>query len=766
MLRIFGQFSTMPLRFNFFLILILARFSGLHAQNNFPQIKIRQTSESMILDGVFNEKSWAMADPVQDFQMCYPSDTLCTKWQTEVRMLFDNEKLYLAIRCHQNQNDYIIQSLKRDFNAGSSDVINILFDPYRDGLNGFIFSVTPFNVQREGTIIEGADMSLVWDNKWNSKVTNYKDHWDIEISIPFKSLRYKLSPEGKTNHWGINFIRTKVRDFEVNTWSPVPSIYNPVSLAFVGDLIWLDAPPNPGKNIALIPYFNLGYAQEKIRNSKQQPIDQNSLFTKSIGADAKVAITPGLNLDLTINPDFSQVEVDAQIANVSRFEIFYPETRQFFIENQDLFGRFGFPSTRPFFSRRIGLARNPITSENNKVSILAGARLSGKINNAFRLGLMSMYTKQKTFDSIHILPASSLNLLVLQHKIFSRSVISAIYVDKENVLQNIDKNNLFSLQSYNRVAGLEFNLFSKDNKWEGESYFHHSFSPISSQNGNSYASFLSYAVKSFKVRAGHVAVDSFYYAEAGFVPRVGIKQLISGFEYSFWPIKNLNIRRYILGFSADNTFNTDWNKLDYLINPFVGIEFKEQSFIGIGITNSYTYLYNDFDPTGGLRQDGEINLPVGKYFADGFKLESYTGTTYKFQASLNINAGKYYEGKRLNIKTSLLYRIQPIGTLSLTLDYNNVTQNKPFPSATFYVLGTKADIAFRKDLFLSTFLQYNTQINNFNINTRLQWRYAPVSDIFLVYTDNSFAQTIDPNIRFFSLKNRAVVLKAVYWLNL
>lgn len=165
------------------------------------------------------------------------------------------------------------------------------------------------------------------------------------------------------------------------------------------------------------------------------------------------------------------------MANLSRFELFFPETRQFFLENRDLFATFGFPNTRPFFSRRIGLAYNPVKEQNEKVSILAGARLSGKLTDNLRVGLLNMQTRQRDWDSTSVQPSANFTVATIQQKVFSRSAISAVFVNKQNSLEKLNDTQRGEWQPWNRVAGLEYNLYSKDNRWEGECYYHRSLSP-------------------------------------------------------------------------------------------------------------------------------------------------------------------------------------------------------------------------------------------------------------------------------------------------
>ena len=207
----------------------------------------------------------------------------------------------------------------------------------------------------------------------------YPDRWVFEAAIPFKTLRYKKD----IIRWGINFSRNDLTTTEKSSWTPIPRQLATASLAYTGVLDWDAPPPRAGRNISLIP-FVVGNGNR--RYQPNQPFDGRA----DVGLDAKVSITSSMNLDATANPDFSQVEVDRQVTNLDRFELFFPERRQFFLENRDLFAMYGFPDTRPFFSRRIGLAYNPVAGRNEKVPIVAGARLSGKLTDGLRIGLLCL----------------------------------------------------------------------------------------------------------------------------------------------------------------------------------------------------------------------------------------------------------------------------------------------------------------------------------------------------------------------------------------
>lgn len=740
--------------------------SPLFAQRNGDthQIHIRKSTVPIELDGALDETAWQTGqDKADHFKFIFPNDTAYSKWDTEVRLTFDDRNLYIGAVCRERRVDYTVQSLRRDFGPGTTDVINVMFDPTKDGLNGFIFSVSPYNVQREALIANGEQAAYEWDNKWYSAVQNFDDYWVVEMAIPFKTLRYNVAGEGNT--WGVQFIRTKVKDFETSVWAPTPFQFSPTNLTFCGKLIWDNPPPRPSANVSLIPYMIGGASLDYLRDNNLEITDRKREWSGNIGGDAKIGLGPGLNLDLTVNPDFSQVEVDRQVANLSRFELFFPETRQFFLENRDLFAMYGFPETRPFFSRRIGLAYNPVSGRNEKVPILAGARLSGKLSDDIRVGLLNMQTRQRDWDSTHVLPAANFTVATLQHKVFARSIMSGVFVNKQNFLDPLDDSQRNGLQAWNRVAGLEYNLYSKDNRWEGEWYYHRSFSPDKAKRGSTAAMFLGYRDRYFNANFGYWRVDSTYFAEAGFVPRTGVQGFYPGIGFRTYPQKGWaarHITNYEFGLNGSLTYGLSGKHTDRDLSLFAGMGFKDQSYTSVSAFNTYVFLFEPFDPS----NTDQPALPVGGYENWGVRAEFITGTSYDWQGDIDVMSGGFFNGQILSSNGSLAYRWQPVGRFSLQYSYNRIRLPQPFASADFWLIGPRVELSFRRDLFLSAFMQYNTQANNFNLNARVQWRFAPVSDVFLVYTDNSYAETV-PNspVRLFAPKNRAVVLKVVYWLN-
>jgi hypothetical protein len=339
------------------------------------QYHIKRAAASIKIDGIVDEADWDRADSAANFFLVLPMDTSFAKVKTTVKMTYDNNNLYVVAICYAGlPGQNMVESLKRDFNFGKNDNFLLFMDPFDARTDGFSFGANAAGAQWDGTMYEGGKVDLSWDNKWTSEVKNYPDRWVWEASIPFKSIRYKKG----IREWGINFSRNDLKSTEKSSWAPVPRQFPTASLAYTGTLVWDEEPPVASSNVSVIPYV-LGGITKDYQN--KTPTD----WRKDIGGDVKIGLTSSLNLDMTVNPDFSQVDVDQQVINLNRYELFFPEKRQFFLENGDLFSNFGYADIRPFFSRRIGL----------NAPIRFGTRLTGKINKDWRVGVMDVQTGKR-----------------------------------------------------------------------------------------------------------------------------------------------------------------------------------------------------------------------------------------------------------------------------------------------------------------------------------------------------------------------------------
>lgn len=732
--------------FGYSLIFCFYFLEGYAQYDSEPSLHVQKASSPITLDGVMNEPAWIEAEVANDFWQNFPMDTSKAIAKTEIRMTYDDDFIYIAAKCYSTADEeyYVTPSLRRDFKGSGIDVVTFIFDPFQDKTNAFFFGVNPYNVQREGLISNGGvvleDFNLSWDNKWYSQTKIHDTYWLVEAAIPFKTIRFK---EGVT-HWNANFFRLDSKVNEKSAWSRIPRNFELYSLAYAGELLWDQPLKNPGANISLIPYVAGG-------SSKDYLAGDNANTTLSMGGDAKVAVTPALNLDLTVNPDFSQVEVDQQVTNLDRFEIFFPERRQFFLENADLFANFGMENTRPFFSRRIGVAIDTATGQNVQNPILFGARLSGRINNNWRVGLMNMQAGSN--DAID-LPGFNYSVGAVQRRVFKRSNIAAIYINKQSFADSLTNEFTLGSGNYNRLIGLDYNLASADNKWNGKAYYHRSLDPGADAESYSHGATLLYSTLKWEISWVHQVVGKNYNAEVGFVPRSNFRRIIPSAVYYFYP-KSKVINRHGPGIEQQLWWNEDMGMTDRNFRLFYQFDFLNTSQLSLSLLNDYIYLFAPFTPSG----KGISFLSGDEFSQTRFSAEYRSDTRRHFYYQITTINGQYYNGFLNSFAGTLNYRYQPYGLFSLAFNYSNINLEEPYTSNDLFLIGPRLDLTLTRSVFFTTFIQYNSQFENININSRFQWRFQPVSDLFVVYTDNYFPGT-------FRAKNRALVLKLTYWMNL
>lgn len=723
---------------SFFLVAAITASLTLSAQkvNQGYQLPIQKTTEKIQVDGLADEAVWTSAASARDFFMVLPMDTSYARVRTEVRMTYDDQQIYLLAICYTAApGPYVVESLRRDFNFGKNDNFLFFFDPFNDRTNGFSFGANAAGAQWDGFIYEGGKMDLSWDNKWTSAVKNYEDRWVFEAAVPFRTIRFK---EGDTK-WGINFSRNDLRTNEKSSWAPVPRQFPTVSLAYTGNLVWDQAPQSGGANVSFIPYLLAGVSRDyEAKTPSDTKLD--------IGADAKIGITSSLNLDLTVNPDFSQVEVDKQVTNLDRFELFFPERRQFFLENADIFGNFGYTNIRPFFSRRIGL----------NVPIQFGARLSGRINENWRLGIMDMQTKKVESQD---LPAQNFAVVSLQRKVFSRSNIGFLFINKESLDYEPDQNAATpKLSKFNRNFGIEYNLASPGNFWTGKALVLRSFSPGETSGARTYthAANLNYTSRKWSLGWQHEYVGRDYVAEVGYVPRTGYFKMNPQLAYLFFP-KTGKVLSH--GPIVQSTYYTDedFRKTDNETTAAYKLSFRNQSTLTGMLARTYIKLLRPFDPT----NSGIDSLDAGtEHNWNSVSLDYISRPQSRFTFASYARYGGYFaEGSRLQLTNELGYRFQPYASITLSSTYNDIRIEGAWGKRTYWLVGPRIDLTMTNKLFFTAFGQYNEQTENFNLNTRLQWRYKPASDFFIVYTDNYLPEH-------FNVRNRALVVKFTYWFNM
>ncbi len=698
------------------------------------QYHISIANGDISIDGLLDEEAWQSCPVTSDFWLNAPIDGKRSDSRTEIKMTYDPSGLYIGAKCYDDPQ-YVVQTLKRD-NFGNSDGFGVVIDPNNKKANGYGFGVNALGAQTE-VLVSPGDTDPTWDNRWSVATSRLNDYWTVEMYIPFKTLRF----DADNMEWGINFVRIEPGKNETHVWAPVPRQFNFTDLGYLGKIVWDKSPGKSGTNISVIPYT-------AFRSSKVEGSSADNDF--EVGGDAKIGLTNALNLDLTFNPDFSQVEVDRQVTNLTRFSIFFPERRQFFIENNDIFN-FGQGANQPFYSRRIGLDPSGRT-----VPILYGARLTGNISQRTRIGIFNIHSR--TQDGIF---GQNFSAAAVHHRIGKRSLLKGLFLNR----QSYDGSESIK-DDYGRNGGLEIDLNTEDGKWQLQGgYLLSSKEGISDDNQHLHGGIFFNGTK-FRafINAQRVGVN--YITDMGFnnrinnfnpttgeVIRIGYTQIGNMFNYYIFPENDGPINFHWSGIENFIWFNDGYGLTEWYNRIRHFIFFKNTSQLRFRLNNHHVDLIFPFAIT-------EVPIPAETYNMTEFNIQYNTDIRRKLQNTMFAVYGEFYEGTKLTIITNLSYRAQPWGNFSVGIEYNDINMPEPYGDLNLTLATGRAEINFSTSLFWTTFLQYNTQADNFNINSRLQWRLAPMSDLFLVYTDNYEIEGM------FGSKDRTIALKLNYWLSI
>jgi len=721
----------------------------LFAQNNGEvyQLNIQRMDEKIHLDGVLDESFWEDVEIATNFWLNFPvgGTPVDDEVQTTVKITYDDDFIYLGVECY-GKGPFLVQSLKRDNDSfWNGDAFAVVFDPVNERTNGVIFGVNPAGVQTEALITgeparRGGQLSgynKAWDNKWYTQASVTEDGWTAEMMIPFKSLRF-----GRKGHWGINFIRVDAQNNANHSWAPVPIQFYGTDLGYLGQLIWDKPPRNEKGNISLVPYL-LG----NVYKDYESKSDLSQSF--ALGMDAKIAINSNLNLDLTVNPDFSQVDVDEQQTNLTTVNLRFPERRLFFLENSDIFSNFG-TNAKPFFSRKIGL-----DDDGNTIPIIYGARLSGNLNKNLRIGLMNTQTQEQE------LPGNNYSSFALHRRILKRAVLRGYFHNRVGYTDgSVQEDN------FNRIGGLEFNYSSEDSKWRAVTGYGLAFSNENQNENHLFNLFGGYGGRAFNVMVNISGLGDNYINDFSLIPRqkhydaledttyiLGFNHWWATMGYKFYPENTfINQHGFSLTTNGDRTATSnqliqDKHQLSYKF-LMKNTSTLDLTYAHEGVNLLYPFGITDNEP-----------LPAQLYRFDYGQIKYVTDRRREIKLTSGFRYGSFYNGTRTEFSLAVDYRVQPWGNFSLNFVQNDLEFSGNYGAEQLLLFGPKAEINFSKNFFWTTFMQYNTQSDNFNINSRLQWRYMPMSDLFIVYSDNYM-------VEYFGPRNRGLVLKLNYWFNL
>lgn len=690
-----------------------------------------------VIDGLLSDPVWQHAEAAAGFIQRDPQEGAPASEPTEVRVLYDEHNLYIGFRCYDREPDKIVaREMRNDADLENDDHVRVLIDTYLDRRNGFCFQTNPLGARWDAQITdEGRNENKDWNVVWEVKARITTSGWEAEFRIPLNQLRY---PES-ASRWGINFARTIRRKREDTYWSPIKRDYGFGNRAFyrvskAGDLIGLDMLRRRPRLEAR------GYSISGLqKDASELPAVSNSVF--DMGLDLKYGLTANLIADITINTDFAQVEADQERVNLTRFSLFFPEKRDFFLEGAGIFSIGGGerrgggrgPNEQLFYSRRIGL------HEGREIPILAGSKITGNLAG-LEVGLLDVVTDRFSDDEIE-LPRMNFGVLRLRKPIFERSSIGLMMLSRDPETGS-DYNRTFALD-----ANLAFGPSTQINTWLA-----HTRSPgVSSKDWAGNFDF-NYRTDRWTLRAGYTEIQENFRAEMGFIRRENIRRTTAEFGRGIRPSWDW-LRRIYNGI-----------EVQYLTDGTGVLQTREISFrtftqfeSGHNLFSNPTYVYDL------IEEDWEIHegviIPAGIYRFWEWNMFFRSDEGRALSTRIGADLGGFYGGTRWGGNISLDYRPSP--HFALDFSYNANIVDLPAGSFTTNVVSTRFTYTLNRDMFAKAFIQYNDSADLLSLNFLYNYYYRPGSNIYLVYNHRW-----DTSGRQIATMDRAVLFKVTYWLTL
>ncbi|MFC1650125.1 DUF5916 domain-containing protein [Candidatus Latescibacterota bacterium] len=675
------------------LICIAAVGTGIPA---YAQINAIYTDEAVRLDGILNEPVWKSASVVDDFTQRELTEGAEPTERTEVRVIFDDNNLYIGGMFFDSEPEKIIRKeLKRDGNTGGDDCFTFVIDTYHDKRMGFYFTVNPNSARLDGTCLGGsANVNVNWDGIWDVKSVITDKGWSCEIIIPFKTLRF---PNTSSQKWGINFRRRIRRKNEEVLWRAWGLNDGINQLSKAGSII-IERPLRTSRQLDFIPFLLGGVEKEENKESND---------TFRYGLDVKYGITTNTTLDLTFKTDFAQIESDREVINLTRFDITYPEKRDFFLEGADLFN-FTQGGTRLFYSRNIGISK-----DRREVPILAGAKLMQK-TGSFRLGIMNMQTEAK-----HGLPGTNYTVARMRKDVLDQSYIGAIFT-------NLTDADGHDNQAVSVDFGYQTDKFMENQNLNIQGYLAGTVTDGKADDTLAGRVYLNLPNDLFSNYMLYHQINPGFSPEVGFVPRTGLKNSIWNFKFT--PRVNIPHIKKIITQPVYINYTTDMN--NKLISrtmefrPF-GIETNSGDTFTMNYRNSYDYVEKDFT----MFKDTVVKQGVYDWWFYMFVLRS--STTRKISGLFVVKTGDYYDGTQSDIHSSLTLRTSR--HISLSTDAGVKTLTVAADEFTTKDYGVRMVLDASTNLNATTFVQYNNFTEKVNVNFRIHWIPKVGSDLYLVY---------------------------------
>ena len=689
------------------------------------------------VDGVVDEQ-WMGMEPASNFIQQLPQEGQPASEKTEVRIGFTQDTLYVALICYDSQPKAVVSTqARRDGVLAQTDSFEMIFDTYDDDQNGYIFATTPAGIEYDAQIVHGgqsrvtggptragsaggtgfggaqrgaaSSFNLNWDGVWTVSTRITDRGWEAEFAIPFRTLRYGT---GEKALWGVNFKRNIRRRNEQVFWAPVSRAFRLQRVSLAGELRGLELPFR--RNLQVVPFVSGGFSQDYTQETNINDGIHDA------GLDVKYTLTSSLILDVTVNTDFSQVEVDEEQVNLTRFDLFFPEKRPFFLENAGLF-QVGTPQQAElFFSRSIGIDPSGV-----QVPILGGARISGK-QGAYNIGFLNMQT-----ESIpEVTPAHNFTVARLAREIGERSSFGAIFINKSATSDALGFN------SFNRTFGADANLGFGDHLTIFN-YLAKTQSPDLTGRDHAGGTDLRYDADLYSFRAAYIEVGEDFNPEVGFLQRVGYRKPSYGVFYNPHPKDHPFIRRLWPHHTWQGHYRFDGEPESGFRHNHFNVFFNNGGSTGIAYNQNFEQLFDPFEISPG------VFLPAGSYNFDNWSFSLGSDSSANLFSRVSYSWGEFYTGDIQTLNVSSGIRSGSNFLLSSRYVLNNVS----LPQGDFatHLGAIQLNYSFTPKSYVQTLIQYNSSADEIGASIRFALLRTGNTGLFIVYNSRFDTTGLDPH---------------------
>ena len=695
--------------------------------------------DDLTVDGVLDEPVYQQVPPAAGFILQEPIEGPPATEETDVWVLFDDDNFYLVVRCWNSapESEWIIRDMRRDsFNVVSGEYVGVLLDTFYDRRNGYNFGINPIGGRIDMQMTNERDFNMDWNPIWELRTGRFDGGWTIEAAFPFKSLRYR---PGRDQIWGFQLMRNVQWKNERSFFNPVPAARGEgaISQASLGAAIVGIEAPEDRLSFEIKPY-----AIADMSTDRSAAVPFSNDLNGAAGIDLKYGITENLVADFTVNTDFAQVEADEQQVNLTRFSLYFPEKREFFLENQGVF-TFGGAAANAFggggagetpvlfYSRRIGLTEVDGTAR--EVPIDAGARMTGRVGK-FTVGLLNIRTGDEPTASAR---ATNFSVVRLKRDVLRRSSVGALYIRRSLSTRGPGSNETYGLDgAFGFFDDLNINTYWARTETAGF------------DDDVSYRAQLDYEGDRYGVRLERLVVGTDFNPEVGFLRREDFEQSLGRFRFS----PRLPSSRVIRKLSWEGTIDYVTDRADVLetrqAQGRFGIEFENSDRFEVAYTRNYEFLDRPF------RVSRDVRIPIGGYRFDDLQVSMQLGPQNPLAGSISVHHGGFFSGDRTSVDLQR-GRIDLTRQLSVEPGLSLNWIDLPEGSFTTELVTARTTYTITPLMFVSALLQYNSSLNSLGANVRMRWEYQPGSELFVVY--NEQRDTLAR--RFPGLENRALIVK-------